>query len=203
MTKYCDVHGAVEASNDQTICGILFGGNAMCRTFLKPTPEELVKRAMATPQVGQVQPNSTPNTRDEEGKAMRQGAFLAAYGKTGRLSKAAAIAEVDRTTHYNWLKDPEYSRAFENAKRLAFHTLADEAWRRAMGEDCAQASDRLMIKLLESLGPGAGHPEYGPAVKHEHSTAPGRPMEVNVSASEQLHSRIASLVAGSTEAKTS
>ena len=194
MTKYCDVHGAVEVPEGVFACTVDLGGSP-CGTQLKASPEELVGRRL--PLSNQLE--STPNTRDES-TAMRQGAFLAAYGKTGRIGKASAIAEVDRTTHYLWLRtDPEYSRAFENAKKLAFHTLADEAWRRAMGEDCAQASDRLMIKLLESLGPGAGHPEYGPAVKHEHSGPQGKPIDVNISATEQLHSRIASLVTGAAE----
>ena len=214
MTKYCDVHGAVEVpeTEEQTPgfvavyhCPLELSPGSLCSTRLKDSPADLEgnRRAAALAQAtAQVQPNSTLDTRetrDEDGKAMRQGAFLSAYAKTGRIGKASQIAEVDRTTHYNWLKEPEYSRAFDQAKRLAFQSLADEAWRRAMGEDCSQASDRLMIKLLESLGPATGNPEYGPSVKHEHSTAPGRPMELNVSATEQLHSRIASLVTGATE----
>jgi hypothetical protein len=207
MTKYCDVHGAVEVSGltgDQ-VCPMLLDGNTTCGTVLKATPEALARRLgvpgpAADPiagTTGQGQPKPTPNARDEDGKRMRQGAFLAAYGKTGRISKAAEIADVDRCTHYDWLKnDPAYSRAFDESKRLAFQHLADEAWRRAMGADGSQASDRLMIKLLESLGPATGNPEYGPAIKHEHSTAPGRPLEMNVSASELLHSRITSLLTG-------
>jgi hypothetical protein len=207
MTKYCDVHGAVDVAEDVTKCPTWLSMNpatgGQCDTVLKATPEELARRlgvpapVPPAPAAPESQPKPTPNARDEDGKRMRQGAFLAAYGKTGRISKAAEIADVDRCTHYDWLKnDPAYSRAFDESKRLAFQHLADEAWRRAMGADGSQASDRLMIKLLESLGPATGNPEYGPAIKHEHSTAPGRPLEMNVSASELLHSRIASIVTG-------
>jgi hypothetical protein len=226
MTNYCDVHGAVEVPEDVTTCQTWLSLNpatgGQCGTVLKATPEELARRAgmptafgmapeaPAPPEsytgrpAAESQPNSTVHARDEDGKRMRQGAFLSAYGKTGRISRAAEIAEIDRGSHYEWLKtDPAYSRQFDQAKRLAFQSLADEAWRRAMGEDGTQASDRLMIKLLESLGPATGNPEYGPAIKHEHSTAPGRPMELNVSATELLHSRVASLVTGAPADKAS
>lgn len=192
MTLYCDAHGAVEVAGPPP--GAKLPACPQCHTILKATPEELVRRGLPAT----IQLNPTANTR-EAGVLMRQGAFLSAYQKTGRINKAAVMAEVDRTTHYEWLRDPDYSRAFEQAKLLAFQNLADEAWRRAMGEDGATVSDRLMIKLLESLGPVAGHPEYGIRSTHELTTAPGKPLELNVSPSEQLLSRIAGLVTGSSE----
>jgi hypothetical protein len=201
MTKYCDIHGAVDVADDVTTCQAALTSGP-CSTVLKASATDLEGNRRAAAQAAAVpivRLDSTPNARDEA-TIMRQGAFLSAFGKTGRISKASLIAEVDRTTHYVWLKhDPEYSRAFDQAKRLAFQNLADEAWRRAMGEDGSVGSDRLMIKLLESLGPATGNPEYGPAVKHEHSTAPGKPFELNVSATEQLHSRVTSLITGATE----
>jgi hypothetical protein len=139
--------------------------------------------------------NPTGNAR-EDGVRMRQFAFLAAYGKSGRISAAAAMAEIDRGTHYDWLKDQAYRDAFMVAGVLAFQNLEDEAIRRAMGADGASPSDRLMIKLLESLGPTVGRKEYAPNVKHEHGGAGGGPIDLNVSASEILLSRIAGLVTG-------
>jgi hypothetical protein len=195
-TKYCDIHGAVNVAPDQISCD-------RCSTVLKDKPEEMTRglgatvlREAPTPQ------NTTANAREDEGKAMRQGAFLAAYAKTGRISKAAELSDCDRTRHYHWLEEPEYKRAFERAKLLAFHNLADEAWRRAMGEDGALPSDRLMIKLLESLGPVAGHPEYGLKVTNEHTGKDGAPIELDLNARDEFTSRIIGLASRATAPAT-
>lgn len=200
MTKYCDVHGAVEASNDQTICGILFGGSAMCGTLLKPTPEDLVKRARPALQGEQSRTADAGEREGRSDKLRHQDAFLLAFRSCASVSDACRTADLGRTQVYEWLKDPAFERDFLEAGKLAAQHIVDEGLRRAMA-----GSDRLMVKMLESisddrvpLGWKFNRPQ-----KHEHGTQPGHPMELNVSASEQLHSRIASLVAGSTEAKTS
>ncbi len=79
----------------------------------------------------------------------RQGAFLAAFEKCGRICDAAELAEIGRTTHYFWLRtDPNYKAAFENSEVLAAQNLIDEAVRRAMA-----GSDRLLERLLEAYFP--------------------------------------------------
>ena len=47
-------------------------------------------------------------------------AFLAGFLQTGRITKAAEIAGIHYTTHYNWLKQSEaYAKAFERPKEIA------------------------------------------------------------------------------------
>jgi hypothetical protein len=79
----------------------------------------------------------------------RQGAFLAAFEKCGRICDAAELAAIERTTHYWWLKnDPSYKAAFEDSKVLVAQNLMDEAAKRAMA-----GSDRLLERLLEAHYP--------------------------------------------------
>ncbi len=60
-------------------------------------------------------------------------AFLAAYSTVMTVRHAASIAGISRTTHYEWLKtDPEYAKAFEQAKLDACDMLEKEALRRAV-----------------------------------------------------------------------
>jgi hypothetical protein len=93
--------------------------------------------------------------------------FLSEYSKLGTILKAAKAADVDRKTHYNWLKsDPEYGELFERAKEDYLEKLEAEADRRAVegtlrpvfhqGEECGQIrefSDTLLIFRLKCLAP--------------------------------------------------
>lgn len=55
-------------------------------------------------------------------------AFLKAYIATASLTEAAKACKIDRTLHYQWLEnDPEYARAFEQARKQAGQTLEDDA----------------------------------------------------------------------------
>jgi hypothetical protein len=65
--------------------------------------------------------NSTP----------KKAKFLKAYAITCQITKAAEMAGIDRGTHYDWLKDPEYKAQFEAAQLQAADMLEDEAIRRA------------------------------------------------------------------------
>jgi len=61
-----------------------------------------------------------------------QRAFLAAFLQTGRITKAAELAGIHYTTHYNWLKQSQaYADAFERAKEIAGDLAEDEVYRRA------------------------------------------------------------------------
>lgn len=63
--------------------------------------------------------------------AAKQNAFLQAYRVCGTIRRAAIAAEIDRTTHYEWLKQDEYAAAFAQAQEDATDYLEDEARRRA------------------------------------------------------------------------
>lgn len=135
---------------------------------------------------------------------MRQGAFLAAYGRSGRVSVAADAAGIDRSTHYDWMKsDPEYPALFAEAERLAADFIRDKAVEKAVegweepvfhnGQVCGHIrkfSDRLHERLLE-----AKCPEF--RQRHEHSGPGGGPiqLEADFNATDELISRIAGIAA--------
>jgi len=97
----------------------------------------------------------------------KKAAFLAAYAKVATVSHAAKLVEMDRCTHYEWLKtDPQYAEAFREAKLEACDNLEAEARRRAMvgceeviyyqGVECGRVrkySDTLLIVLLKANMP--------------------------------------------------
>lgn len=191
VTKYCDMHGAVQVGESDQAC-------PECHTKLKATPEELVKRSAVSQQTAQ---NSTPIAQAREprsDKLLHQGAFLAAYRRLGVIGKAATEAGVDRRRHYEWLEGPEYERAFKEAHRDCIDDLVDHVVSRARGLDGSPGSDRLAMKLLESI-PADRMPagwKFNNPTKHEHSGPGGKPIEHNVSPAEQLLSRISSLAPG-------
>lgn len=94
-------------------------------------------------------------------------AFLSALSTCGNISEAARIAEVDRTSHYEWLKTDEvYKAAAEDAIETACDLLEQEARRRAVEgveepiiRDGAvvgtvrRYSDTLLIFLLNGARP--------------------------------------------------
>jgi hypothetical protein len=94
-------------------------------------------------------------------------AFLNVFAALGGINKTCAALDVDHSQHYYWLKtDQAYAQAFEEAKRLAAHTLEEEALRRArdgvtrtvyhhgvpVGEE-RHYSDVLLIFLLKGMLP--------------------------------------------------
>src|SRR6185436_13760868 len=59
--------------------------------------------------------------------------FLSGYVRVANVSGAAALAGIDRGTHYDWLNnDPDYKKAFEYAKDDAADALEQELRRRAI-----------------------------------------------------------------------
>lgn len=154
--KYCDIHGPVDSSDP---------GCPICQTTLTDEPRGKWVTIMAQ-RADAEKLNTTP---PDNARALnrRQGAFLAAYEKGGRVDKAAEAAGIDRTSHYYWLRtDTDYKAAFEESEVIVGQNLMDEAVRRAMEgwEEpvtvAGQAvmvrkfSDRLLERLLE-----AHHPE--------------------------------------------
>jgi hypothetical protein len=85
---------------------------------------------------------------------------------TGRITVSAKQAGVTWRTHYNWMKDPEYAVAFEEARKMAGDFLEEEAIRRAREgvmrpvhykgahvDDVPEFSDTLLIFLLKGAKP--------------------------------------------------
>lgn len=58
--------------------------------------------------------------------------FLRAYASCGTITHAAEAAGVHRATHYEWLDDPGYAVAFDQANAEAVERLEAEARRRAV-----------------------------------------------------------------------
>ncbi len=79
-------------------------------------------------------------------------AFLVAFSTTGMLTRAAQIAGVDRSSHYHWLKDPEYRKAFEYAQEIAGDNLESLAFERAQDKR-DPGSTTLLIFLLKAVKP--------------------------------------------------
>ena len=93
-------------------------------------------------------------------------AFLAAFAELGTITHAARAAGVERKSHYNWLKDPEYAVAFADAQEESIEALESEARRRAVvgnekpvyqgGElvgTIREYSDTLLIFLMKAARP--------------------------------------------------
>ena len=59
-------------------------------------------------------------------------AFLAAFIAFPSITRAAEAAEIDRSSHYQWLEDEEYAAAFAQAGIEAGDCIEDEAVERAM-----------------------------------------------------------------------
>lgn len=97
----------------------------------------------------------------------RKNSFLAAFSECGNITKAAEIAGLDRSRHYDWLKnDPEYAERFKDAEEQATERLESEARRRAVqgvekpvfyqGQVCGtvtEYSDTLLMFLLKGIRP--------------------------------------------------
>lgn len=106
----------------------------------------------------------------------KRAAFIEAFTHCGRVAHAARAAGIDRDTHYEWLKDPEYREQFSKAKNLAVARVEEEVLERAVhgieqvrldasdtpiidprtGRPYMQRvpSDDLLMFLLGALAPG-------------------------------------------------
>ena len=74
--------------------------------------------------------------------------FLTAISQIANITQAAELAGVARSSHYRWLREPRYRKAFLEARESALDRLELEAWKRA-----TTGSDRLLIFLLSSYRP--------------------------------------------------
>jgi len=90
---------------------------------------------------------------------LKQRAFLAAYAQTGNITRAAALAKVARSRHYEWMDDPDYAAAFAAAGEEASDHLEAEARRRAVEgiEEPVVYQGELAMKI-DSIGRRTAHP---------------------------------------------
>lgn len=106
----------------------------------------------------------------------KKAAFLAAYATCGNVSQAARAAEMDRSMHYDWLKnDEEYAMLFGLAEGEAADSLLERARELAMegweeevyyeGSQCGTKRKHcttLLIFLLKGVMPE----KFGDRVRH-------------------------------------
>lgn len=58
-------------------------------------------------------------------------AFLVSFAERGNVTRSVQDARISRALHYHWLDtDPDYLKAFAEAREMAADNLEDEAWRR-------------------------------------------------------------------------
>ena len=100
-------------------------------------------------------------------RSPKKRAFLTALAHTGNVTKAADIADIARSAHYQWLEaDPVYAAAYKDAMEQAAQRLEAEAKRRAVegveepvfyqGKQCGvirRYSDVLLMFLLKGAMP--------------------------------------------------
>lgn len=74
-----------------------------------------------------------PHSELDKIRHPKQRAFLSVYAESCNVVLAARAAKIARALHYYWLDtDPDYARAFEQAKRQAVDILEAAAMRRAV-----------------------------------------------------------------------
>jgi hypothetical protein len=106
-------------------------------------------------------------------------AFLAAFEDCGSISRACKAAEINRSTHYEWLEDPDYLLAFEEAKENCGEELEAVARERAV-----KGSDTLLIFLLKGCMPEKYKDRVSQDVKHEFGDVPDEELDKRIAALE-------------------
>jgi hypothetical protein len=115
-------------------------------------------------------------------------AFLVAYSRSGLLVASCDAARISHQLHAYWLKtDPDYTRAFAEARAMVADILEDEALRRAVAVE--GASDTLLIFLLKGARPDVYKERY------EHTGKDGGPIQVDQMAPDARQARLAALLA--------
>lgn len=111
-----------------------------------------------------------------------QRAFLAAYARRPHITRAAEAAGCSREAHYDWMRDPEYARAFADAYLAGGDSLEEDAVERATnglyepvlykGELVLDPAGKPLLrrkvsdKLLGQLLTGFKREKYGKVVQH-------------------------------------
>jgi hypothetical protein len=87
------------------------------------------------------------------------------------------------------MQDPDYERLFHERHATAVQSLVDVAYERACGPNGKERSDRLMIKLLESIPPTQMMPfgwQFNATRRHKVRGPSDAPINATVSARDLL-----------------
>jgi hypothetical protein len=129
----------------------------------------------------------------------RQQAFLEAYARCGVLSEAAKVSNCERSSHYEWLTDPQYKAAFEQAQQIANDSLENELFRRVrdgVEETVTEASgdtritrrfsDTLLIFALKGAKPDKYREQWRGELAHSGTLVVSRGPDLSQLTHEQL-----------------
>ncbi len=118
----------------------------------------------------------------------RQKAFLAAYAQCGNITGAAEAANLNRSSHYDWMRDNvTYCMAFAQAEEEAADRLEHEARRRAIegieepvyqGGKLVGTVKKYSDTLLMFLAKGARPQKFKD--RHEHTGANNGPIKTEL-----------------------
>lgn len=118
----------------------------------------------------------------------KKAAFLAAYAECGTVTQAARAADIDRCTHYDWMKsDTDYAALFGLAHKAACDTLESEARRRAIegweepvfqNGECVGHKRRFSDALLIFLMKGNNPTKFGDKVEQTHKGDAESPVQI-------------------------
>lgn len=136
------------------------------------------KAASMLPPVAASVPGMKP-TPAEKKRADGKQRMLVALMTPGvfTVRKAALVAGVDFSSHYEWAREDErYAAAAKDAIELQTQYLEEAAHQRAIGEHGKQPSDLLAIFLLKGRRPEV----YRDNAKIEHGGNAGGPLSVQI-----------------------
>jgi hypothetical protein len=95
-------------------------------------PAKAKKRAPAAkPKPAPPEPAALKPRPPQTRTVNKRAAFLQAYAVCASVRDAARAARISRRQHYEWMRDPEYARRFQEMKAQASQALEDEAVERA------------------------------------------------------------------------
>lgn len=95
------------------------------KTRRAPAAKTVMAEPTAEPEVA---PAATSKRRVNRGYGLdKRKAFLRAYSVCASIRQAAKTVRIDHHQHYEWLKEPAYSAAFQQAKVEAAQTIEDDA----------------------------------------------------------------------------
>jgi hypothetical protein len=125
---------------------------------------------------------------DPRSEHERQKHFLQAYEDSLSVDRAAEVANVDRASHYRWLRrDPKYAAGFQRRRDIAGQFLEAEAITRAgdgwlepvfyQGAECGTVR-RFDSGLMQFLLRGLMPEKYG--ARHEISGPAGAPLQAKI-----------------------
>jgi hypothetical protein len=125
--------------------------------------------------------------------------FLQTFAEVGTIREACRQANVGRRTHYDWMEDPAYRAAFEDAKEDAVDGLVEECRRRArdgveepvfyLGQQVGairKYSDSMLMFLIRGWRPDTYREQWKGELQHTGALAVSRGPDLKQLTHEQL-----------------